>query len=449
MDRFVKTGNKPGPEERHAKGRKQREKLSRESHAHWKPDPHRNSPLDLLAAAARGRLPHLIAIKYERMMASPFGFFRGAVPVMAADLAAMPHASITNQICGDAHVLNLGAYAAPDGRLVFDINDFDETIHAPFEWDVKRLATSLVLAGRQAGVKNKGCSEAVTIFVKTTLMESLAQLPWIELAHYQIHRVAKAQPVTKALQKAQTATPLATLKKLTERGGRGGQARRFRHQPPLLTRLSGGEAGGVLKSLHAYRNSLLPERQHFLDQYKARDVGFKVVGTGSVGLRDYLIFLEGNGTSDPLFLQVKEETASAYAPYLREAHAAKHGGQRVAEGQRAMQYQSDPFLGWTHLAGRNYLVRQLNDHKAAIEIEDLEGGGLNEYAEICGELLARGHARSGDPQVLSGYIGNSDKFADAITDFASAYADQTEKDWKLLVRSRKPATARVAKRSHH
>jgi uncharacterized protein (DUF2252 family) len=182
---------------------------------------------------------------------------------------------------------------------------------------------------------------------------------------------------------------------------------------------------------------LEPQRQHLLSLYRPVDVAFKVVGTGSVGLRDYCIYFEGNGPNDPLFLQIKEEPASGYAPYLSDAAPPHHNGQRVAEGQKAMQVQSDPFLGWTHFGGRDYLVRQLNDHKGSIDLEDLAGGGLEAYAEVCGELLARGHARSGDPQILAGYIGDGDGFAEALAKFGSLYADQTEKDWKELCRSAK------------
>jgi uncharacterized protein (DUF2252 family) len=182
---------------------------------------------------------------------------------------------------------------------------------------------------------------------------------------------------------------------------------------------------------------LEPQRQHLLSLYRPVDVAFKVVGTGSVGLRDYCVYFEGNGAKDPLFLQIKEEPASGYAPYLPDAKPPHHNGQRVAEGQKAMQVQSDPFLGWTHFAGRDYLVRQLNDHKGSIELEDLEGSGLEAYAEVCGELLARGHARSGDPLILSGYIGSGDGFAEALAKFGAAYADQTEKDWNELKRSGK------------
>ena len=428
------------PEARYAEGQALRKKMARRKHAHWTPANDRKSPLALLTASMQGRLRRLVAIKYERMAASPFGFFRGAVPVMAADLAALPHAGIVNQICGDAHVLNLGAYAAPDGRLVFDINDFDETTRAPFEWDVKRLSASLVLAGREAGASKKDCEHAVLACIASyrKLMHGLAELPIIELAHYQVHRLGTVEPVSAALEKAQRATPLVTLEKLTlpERGDKGGQ-RRFKNEPPLFTRVAGAEAREVLDSMKQYSRNLLLERRHFLAQYRPIDVAFKVVGTGSVGLRDYLIYLEGNGPGDPLFLQIKEEPDSAYAPYFPAPHIARQGGQRTAEGQRAMQFLSDPFLGWTSIGPRHYLVRQLSDHKAAISLDALKGAGLDQYAQLCGELLARGHARSGDAHLLSGYLGTSNRFDDAIATFAAAYADQTEKDWKTLVASRK------------
>ncbi len=384
----------------------------------------------------RGRVANLVPIKYERMLASPFGFFRGAVPVMAADLATLPSSGIINQICGDAHVRNLGAYAAPDGRLVFDINDFDETTRAPFEWDLKRLATSLVLAGREIGEKDPACGDSVLQFIGSyrRLIANFSRSPLLEIARYQVHRLQRITPVSAALHKAERETPDATLQRLTIPGNdpATGARRVFRENKPLLTPLNTAHARPVLAGLHAYRESLLPERQHLISQYRPLEVAFKVVGTGSVGLRDYLIYLEGNGPADPLFLQVKEEAGSAYARYMPNPAAPRHEGCRVAEGQRAMQLQSDPFLGWTTIADRHYLVRQLSDHKASIELEDLKGGGLLQFGELCGELLARGHARSGDANLLFGYLGTSDKFDQALARFAFQYADQTTKDWEVL-----------------
>lgn len=435
------------PQERYALGQARRKQLRRQEHAYWRPPANRPSPVTTIARSMRGRIPSLVTLKYERMLASPFGFFRGAVPVMAADLAALPNTGILSQICGDAHVSNLGAYAAPDGRLIFDINDFDETCAAPFEWDLKRMATSLVLAGRQNTQKGSACREAVFILAQNyrRLAANLARTPVVELARYQVHRLERVTPVSDALRKAERETPLSTLGRFTVeiKGANSGQApRRFKEEPPLLTRLPLAQSRAVLASFAVYRNSLLPERRHFLDQYVPLDVAFKVVGTGSVGLRDYLVYLEGNGPNDPLFLQIKEEPGSAYAPYLA-AHSASHTthqGQRVAEGQRAMQWQSDPFLGWTTIANRDYLVRQLNDHKASVDLEALQGDGLAEYAALCGELLARGHARSGDVHLITGYLGagsKQDKFDHALAAFGEAYADQTEADWHALVISRK------------
>ena len=273
----------------------------------------------------RGRLQPLIALKYERMLVSPFGFFRGAVPVMAADLALLPHTGIVNQICGDAHVRNLGAFAAPDGRLLFDINDFDETIRGPFEWDLKRLATSLVLAYRETSANRARMKKSAAVVEKfvasyTKLIQTLARMPVIEVARYQVHRLQRISPVSNALLKAERATPLHTLDTLTVETKKG---RVFRDEPPVLRRLTPQQARPVLAAVKAYRDTLLPERQHFLAQYRPLDVAFKVVGTGSVGLRDYLVYLEGNGPRDPLFLQVKEQPGSAYLPYLPAAHTAK------------------------------------------------------------------------------------------------------------------------------
>jgi uncharacterized protein (DUF2252 family) len=436
------------PAERVSLGQSRRKQLRRQDHAHWRPAAQRSSPVETLRRSMRGRIPGLVPLKYERMLASPFGFFRGAVPVMAADLAALPNAGILTQICGDAHVRNLGAYAAPDGRLIFDINDFDETCVAPFEWDLKRMATSLVLAGREQGHKNISCAEAVHAFAASyrKLAAMLARMPVLEAARYQVHRLERVTPASDALHKAERETPLNTLERLTETAeGKNKTGRRFQENPPFQTHLPPAQARAVLAALAPYRESLLPERRHFLDQYRPLDVVFKVVGTGSVALRDYLVYLEGNGVNDPLFLQLKEEPGSAYAPYLPSSPAAAHHGCAVAAGQRAMQLQSDAMLGWTTIAHRDYLVRQLNDHKASIDLQALAGSGLEEYAVLCGELLARGHARSGDVQRITGYLGEGarqDSFDQALATFADAYADQTEKDMAAVARAHRPSRAR-------
>jgi len=443
--------------ERLALGQAQRQHMRRAEHAGWQPSARHADPLPLLAASMRGRVPALVPLKYDRMAASPFGFFRGAVPVMAYDLSLGPNTGIHTQLCGDAHVRNLGAFAAPDGRLTFDINDFDETLRGPFEWDVKRMATSLILAGRESGARNASCRDAAHVFLERyrTQMHAFTRMAVLDVAHYQVHRLHSVAPVAEIMRLAERATPTHSLEVLTlpldEAPGSkapatselpartGARPRIFKTVEPDLTRVHGDLARTVLDSLATYAESLQPERQRFLAQYTPLDVAFKIVGTGSVGLRDYCIYMQGNGVGDPLFLQIKEEVASAYTPYLGEPPAPYHHGRRVVEGQRAMQLQSDAFLGWTTIQGRDFLVRQLNDHKASVNLSTLKSAGLIEYARLCGEILARGHARSGDCAMLSGYLGRSTRFDQAIAKFASAYADQTERDWQALIRSRRTA----------
>jgi uncharacterized protein (DUF2252 family) len=455
------------PKERFALGQQRRKQIRRTGHAEWKAKERKESPLKLLAASMRGRVPALVTLKYERMAASPFGYFRGAVPVMAYDLSLVGHTGLLSQLCGDAHVRNLGAYAGPDGRIVFDINDFDETMIGPFEWDVKRMATSLVLAGREAGVKSMHCRDAAAVFLERYrfCMAEFSRMPVLEVGRYQVHRLKDVSPVEGILRMAERATPMHTLLTLTEANRRaaarkgtaaaevGSPGRVFKSMAPVLTRVKGEQAERVVASLKIYTESLLRERRYLFSQYRPVDVAFKVVGTGSVGLRDYCVYMEGNGAKDPLFLQIKEEVASAYAPYAGRVNGAKgvanhngkyHQGRRVVEGERAMQMQSDPFLGWTTMEGRNYLVRQLNDHKASLQMTDLKTG-LLEYAVVCGELLARGHARSGDCQMLAGYLGKSARFDLAVVQFAEAYANQTELDWKQLVQWMKKTLKPAAK----
>ena len=413
----------------------------------------------------RGRVPRLVPIKYQRMAASPFGFFRGAVPIMAADLACHPNTGLMTQLCGDAHVENLGAYASLDSRIVFDLNDFDEAIRGPFEWDIKRLATSVILAGREAGIRRADREEAVATFLRRyrRSMRGFSSMPVLELTRYQIHRLAHIGPMPAIFAQAERSTPLRLLEKLTEPVDDSGakhaakkisaaaakkaakalapehissRPRRFRSQPPLLERVGGADARKVLNSLGQYSKTLQPERQHFLAQYTPVDVAFKVVGTGSVGLRDYVVYLEGHARpahSDPLFIQIKEEPASGYARYIPDGAAAwTHQGHRVMDGQRAMQLTSDPFLGYTTIDNSDYLVRQLNDHKAALDLKTLTAANLHGYADVCGELLARGHARAGDPVSISAYLGSSARFDEAILGFAQLYANKTEADWNAL-----------------
>ena len=432
------------PEERRKLGQSRRKQLGRQQNDQLNIKARQAAPLSLLERVERGRVTALVKLKHQLMAQSPFGYFRGAAPVMAADLALVPNTGIEAQLCGDAHVRNLGAFAAPDGRLVFDINDFDETIRGPFEWDLKRMAASLVLAGRESHHKESSARDAVQhcILRYCEHMRAFANMPLLEVGRFQVHRLGSVEPVHEALLKAERATPLHALQQLTEPvPGKQKGPRRFRQIKPNLTRITGSLAEKVLQSLTPYRQVLEPQRQHLLSLYRPIDVAFKVVGTGSVGLRDYCIYFEGNGPDDPLFLQIKEEAPSVYAPYLpHNSQIWPNNGQRVVSGQRAMQVQSDPFLGWTHIGNRHFLVRQLNDHKGSIELTDLAGSGLIAFGEVCGELLARGHARSGDPLILAGYLGSGDPFAESLARFGSLYADQTEKDWHALRRSGKVVT---------
>ena len=426
------------PEERRAQGQARRKQIGRQQHDELNTKVRPSPALTLLDRAGKGRVTALLKLKYRLMAQSPFGYFRGAVPVMAADLSVLPNTGIVTQICGDAHVRNLGAFAAPDGRLVFDINDFDETIRGPFEWDLKRMATSLILAGRESGHKDAAAVAAVEMCIARYAgqMRVFSETPLLEVVRHQVHRIGSIVPIHDALLKAERATPCHILEQLTEpQSKKPGAPRRFKEIKPMLTRVTGRHAQEVLAALGPYRAMLEPQRQHLLSMYRPIDVAFKVVGTGSVGTRGYCIYFEGNGPNDPLFLQIKEEPPSGYTAYLPNAHPAHHNGQRVVEGQRAMQVQSDPFLGWTHMSGRDFLVRQLNDHKGSIAIEDLQGTGLEAFAEVCGELLARGHARSGDAQLIAGYIGSGDRFAQALARFGVLYANQTEKDWRELRKS--------------
>jgi uncharacterized protein (DUF2252 family) len=418
----------PSVAERRRQGRSRRSVVSRSSHGEWEGKRRRFNPIDLIVTASRGRVPHLVPIKMARMASSPFGFFRGAVPLMAADLALLPASGLNAQLCGDAHVRNVGAYAAPNGELVFDINDFDETIHGPWEWDVKRMAASLVLAGREAGNSEARCKEAVAGFMQSYrgLIAKCSTMAFLDLERFHIKRDLRLAPVATLLQKARRETPLETLEKYTRPARNGMPA--FVESKPLLTRVPRRVVRQVLAALQSYRDVLAPEHKVLLDRYSPIDVVFKVVGTGSVGTRDYVVLLLGHGFKDPLFLQIKEEPPSAYARYVKEIENFLNEGRRVVEGQRRMQSQSDPLLGWTAMEGRDYLVRQLNDHKASIEMEELKGQALVDYARVCGELLAKGHARSGSPAMLAGYIGSSNKMDKAIARFALAYADQTTRD---------------------
>ena len=418
--------------ERMQQGRARRNVVTRAVQANLKPDERQFAPIDVLRASAESRLPQLLPIKYARMRLSPFAFFRGAVSIMAADLGRLPNSGLEVQLCGDAHVQNMGSFATPDGKLVFDINDFDETIRGPWEWDVKRMATSIILAGRESGHGRSGCRSAAETFVESYCrsIDEFSQMPLLAVARHQIHRQRRIQPIHAALRQSQRASPLDLHAKFTQKDGQG--RTQFRDMRPAFWRIRGQKAKEVLDSLEFYWKILTPERRHLFDLLQTIDVGFKVVGTGSVGLRDYVVLFHGNGEQDPLFLQIKQEVPSAYAKYLKHS-VPEHHGQRVAEGQRAMQPISDLLLGWTTIGRHHYLVRQLNDHKGTIDLQRLRGDGLRSLSVIAGELLARGHARSGDACAIRGYCGAGVKMAMALRDFAVQYADQTESDYGHFV----------------
>jgi uncharacterized protein (DUF2252 family) len=414
-------------------GQNLRKKLKRSNQSDWSESKRKHDPIEIILEANRQRIPELVPIKMARMAVCPFSCFRGSVPVMAADLAILPATGIPVQICGDAHVRNLGAYAGPDGRLIFDINDFDETIRGPWEWDLKRLAASLVLAGREAGNAEHQCRDAVMTCARIyrTKMAEFSRMTCLEVHKYRIHRQFSGRTGVSVLQRAERATPEHTLAKLTVRRG---AKRIFREIKPVLTHPSKSRAKQVLQSIKPYRKTLPGCSQAALDFYRPVDVAFKIVGTGSVATNDYVVLhLAGTGAKDPLFLQIKEALQSAYAPYVKSPERKMHQGQRVVHGQRMLQVQSDIMLGWTSIGGADYLVRQLSDHKASISDEDLKGAGLIEYAITCGEVLAKGHARSGDPAVLAGYLGGNDRWDEALAKFAFAYADQTTSDHEKFV----------------
>lgn len=422
-------------------------------------------PLAVLRAACRGHMARLLPVKFARMSESPFAFFRGAVEIMAADLGAGAHTHIEVQLCGDAHVKNFGFFAAPDAHTVFDINDFDQTQRGPWEWDIKRMAASIVLAGRMAGASEGRCEEAAGMFLAEYVawVHRFARMTALDVARHRTVRESASLVVRGALKQAERSSPAANLQKLARPAGQ--HSYRFIRKTNLIWEITGAEKKAVLGALPEYRKTLSPDRQQLFDRYIPVDVGFKVVGTGSVGTRDYVVLLLGRdaGAEDPLFLQIKEEPPSAYAQVYRDERVPRHQGQRVVQGQRALQVLSDLLLGWCsidlHEDGlrgdgsrsgdarghdrRDYLVRQLNDHKSAIEPEELDGRRLAEYGRICAELLAKGHARSGEPAALAAYLGRSDKAARALVQFAVKYADQTEKDFQVFKKALKNGFAKT------
>ena len=420
--------------EREAFGRRLRERVRRVDHDVWVTG--ERDVLARLRGNEDGRVRELLPYRHGRMAASPFAFLRGGAAIMAPDLASLPHTGYPVQICGDAHVRNLGAYASPEGRIVFDVNDFDETCRAPWEWDVKRLAISLVLVGREAGMSDRNARDAAMAMVlswRETLHE-LADLPAVELGRYCVRRFAAGGPVGRVLRKAERLTAVQARDELTAPANDGKP--RFVANPPKLTRVADAEARAVLDSLAAYRDTLAPNHQQVLDCYLPYDVAFKVAGTGSIGGRNYAVLCIGNGIDDPLTLQVKQALPSCYEALglvPGDPRVASHQGKRVAEGQHRLQTWTDPLLGWTSIGGVPFYVRQLSDHKASIDPADLKRSPLIEYARVCGETFAKAHARTGDAAVLYGYAGQSDKLDRAIAELAVLGADQVSGDWEALV----------------
>jgi uncharacterized protein (DUF2252 family) len=446
------------PAERAARGKEARAAVPRDSHAVFDPPAGRPDPLGLLEEQAKSRVPELVPIRWGRMMVSPFTFYRGAALPMASDLATTPVSGLAVQACGDAHLSNFGIFGSAERRLMFDVNDFDETLPGPWEWDVKRLAASLEVAGRGNGFGGKDRREIVTASVARyrQAMRSFTGMSnldvWYERADLDDLRVEfdsqmkkrQRKMVDKGMAKARTRDSMQELAKLTHPvDGRP----RIISEPPLLvpvTDLLDKQEGfatfeAQIKDLIAkYRRTLETDRRSLLEQYRYADMARKVVGVGSVGTRCWIILMLGRDDNDPLLLQVKEAEASVLSRFVG-ASKYTNMGQRVVAGQRLMQASGDIFLGWQRAeAGldgkqRDFYVRQLRDWKYSIAIEDLVPRGMRIYGELCGWALARAHARSGDRIAIASYLGGSDVFDRAITQFAGAYADQNERDHKSLV----------------
>jgi uncharacterized protein (DUF2252 family) len=434
-------------------GKAARGTVPRSGHGEW--EPAARDPLQILARQDESRLAQLVPIRYGRMLASPFAFFRGGAAVMAADLATTPAVGIEAQLCGDAHLANFGVFSAPDRRLVFDCNDFDETCRGPFEWDVKRLAASIAVAGRERGFGAKEREQA-TRSAARSYRESIRGFaamrnidvwysrldvePAIEVLRSQVDE-RRYRRLERNLAKARAKDSLRALGKLTyEKDGEI----RIVSNPPLITPLEEltdvAEAEQQLQLvLAAYRESLTHDRRHLAASYRYVDAALKVVGVGSVGTRAWIVLLLGRDSGDPLFLQAKEARASVLEPYAGASPYRNHG-RRVVEGQRLMQAASDIFLGWVATNGldderRCFYVRQLWDGKASADVERMAPRELAVYASLCGQALARAHARSGDRFDIASYLGSGEVFDKALARFAEAYADQNERDFDRLVKA--------------
>ncbi len=443
------------PSERAAAGKAARKKTPRFSHAAFEPGLNRPDAVELLQEQAESRVPDLVPIRYGRMLSSPFAFFRGAAYVMASDLAGTPTSGLDVQLCGDAHLSNFGGFASPERSLLFDLNDFDETLAGPWEWDLKRLAASLSVAGRELGFSDRQRGRVVRGACRSyrEAMRGFAEMGDLEVWYARVdaaktlersqQKVGKEERrrARRNLEKAQAKDRMRAFRKLTERAD---GSLRFRSDPPLLVRVDDMLTGDlreradkyIRNTVRSYAESLQPDRRHLLDRYRIVDIAHKVVGVGSVGTRAWVVLMVGRDEGDPLFLQCKEAQRSVLEPFVKKSRF-HHQGRRVVEGQRLMQAASDMLLGWYKGSGlddtpRDYYVRQLWDWKASAEIELMTPEAMAIYARLCGWTLARAHARSGDRVAIAAYLGKGDAFDRALVAFSEAYADQSEADHRAL-----------------
>ncbi|MDX8054897.1 DUF2252 domain-containing protein [Lentzea sp. BCCO 10_0798] len=429
------------PEEVYAEGRALRSSVDFKAHRAMSLARSRPSVLEFMRASNEGRLEHLVPLRIGRMLQNPFAFFRGAAGLQAGDLAAGRSTGLHAQLCGDAHAANFGLYGTPEGQIVMDINDFDETLPGPWEWDLKRLVASLVLAGRVGGVSDKGCRDAAEDAVSAYrgTIRHLAEIPfmdsWTALGDESTLSKVKADDLlndfSKAAEKSRKNTSARFAAKWTAHDG---EKWRFVTNPPTFTEATPPTKAAVIASLPSYVDTLRESRTNLIMRYGVSDVAFRVVGTGSVGLRNYLILLHGNG-SEALVLQAKEARPSALQPFL-DVEPARHEGKRIVHGARLVQAETDILLGWTTIEDRHFIVRQFRNRKGEIDATTLKRDDLDDYGRFAGALLARAHTRSLDPRLLAGYFqnGGADDLDEAFAKYAFDYADQTEADHAELAR---------------
>lgn len=447
LESSPKFGFHPSRAELYAMGKELRTNCPRTSHSAWRPPNNRPDPLELLERSNQGRLAELIPIRYGRMLQSPFTFYRGAALNMAADLASTPTSGLHVQACGDCHLLNFGAFATPERRVIFDVNDLDETLPAPWEWDVKRLATSFVLACRSNGFSGDCARDTAAACVRSyhERMAEYSEMRTMDVWYASIDMEEVIPTIADEEGRKRAERRLAKARErnvaefdFPELVHTAGFEPTIKEDPPLIYhwREAGHEElmANVRKSFERYRESLPEHRRVLVDRFRLMDIAVKVVGIGSVGTLCAVILLMA-AQDDPLFLQVKEARASVLEPYAGASKYAMHG-QRVVSGYQLMQSASDLFLGWcVGESGRHFYVRQLRDMKIKMLIEVFTPSLMQQYAELCGWTLARSHARSGEPAKISGYLGKASKFAESVADFAVAYADQSERDHEVLMKA--------------